>query len=47
MARANVVVTFQHADMSTTQMVWFWDADERYVFEPDHSYSTKTACRRT
>lgn len=26
---SDVVVTFQHADMSTTQMVWFWDADER------------------
>ena len=24
--------------MSMTQMVWFWDADERYVFEPDYSY---------
>lgn len=35
---SDVVVTFQHADMSTTQMVWFWDADERYVFEPDYSY---------
>ena len=23
---SDVVVTFQHADMSTTQMVWFWDA---------------------
>ena len=34
---SDVVVTFQHADMSTTQMVWFWDADERYVFEPDYS----------
>ena len=35
---SDVVVTFQHADMSTTQMVWFWDADERYAFEPDYSY---------
>ena len=35
---SDVVVTFQHADMSTTQMVWFWDADEHYVFEPDYSY---------
>lgn len=35
---SDVVVDLTHEDMSCTHMVWFWDAEERYVFQPDYSY---------
>lgn len=37
---SDVLVSFIHEDNSTTELVWIWDAKERYVFRPDLSVTS-------
>lgn len=35
---SDVVVEFEHDDQSQTRLVWYWDSQERYVFQDELSY---------
>lgn len=37
---SDVTVNFYHEDGSETHLVWIWDPEERYVFQPSYSYVT-------
>lgn len=39
---SDVTVDFYHADGSETRLVWIWDPEERYVFQPSYSYAGVT-----
>ena len=34
---SDVLVEIGHEDMSNTTMLWLWDPQERYVYQPDYS----------
>lgn len=34
---SDVLVKIGHEDMSNTTMLWLWDPQERYVYQPDYS----------
>ncbi len=35
---SDVVVEFKHDDQSQTRLVWYWDTQERYLFQEELSY---------
>ncbi len=35
---SDVAVTINHEDMTDTFMLWIWDPEERYVYQPELSY---------
>ena len=34
---SDVLVEIGHEDMSNTTMLWLWDPQERYVYQPEYS----------